>query len=978
MQGTFWFAAGVAFTSFALIDVSAVVAVEVGNGFMLTLLGLATAALPTPEFPLAQVQLALMAEFSTSAGVLEVLAQLTDQSYLLDPDCRLTGGFAYVSWFAPNPNAGQFVVTLGGYNPSFHHDGYPDVPRVGYRWCISDVLTISGQSYFALTSEAIMAGTNFTAALTLGPVWASLSLGVDAIVYFDPFKFSAHAYAAIAAGITFSVDLLFGTITISLSFHLGADVTVEGPSIHGSATVDLDVTSVTIAFGSSNDGTTPTLDWTTFANKYLTAKGDAQPQLSAAPTSGMLTPGASPAPDGSAAHPWLLLPEFGLSVATSAAATFASVSTNPNDPFPPAPGAPSVSAYQTTGTVAIAPMGIGAIDSYLGITITSSAPETLPTIVFAATPGPPLSVALTAAPMPKGVWAPQLPSGAIPTGDTITAGNGLTVSGRAQIAPGAPPVNYNQVDVEASERRQLPFAAEQSVRPLFTVDANNAATFFSSATTDPVTALSEARTFLMGGPFGQAADPFSAATFVRNRVAPPRLALLTEGLSPAQLAPPTLTTIAPITPVSIDSTIHPPVVTGLLRGGPAPTIRPVVRTSAPASPAAPTVPATSASAAARQQAPRPPAPRPQPPRRGTAPSPLRAPAPTLAIVAAALDPAFAARLTRSAPGPQPAATGLVTGDGGAASQRAGTPVEGLRQAGADPQTSALLVAQEQAMVGTGASLLARRRARDDPAQPRTRHRPASSEALSASGRGRGCPRRRHLWHRRSARGHHCLVGFGAGPVAHRPARRLVCRWDRFAGGGAGRMERNRPLALGRSGGNPGGRLRGHGFPRARPCLSLCRCRLGHGGISGRPGQRRRNSAAIRHDRGRGLGGRHCQRGLDPVFPGAVGGKPSNPDQWHTAPPTLVASGGRAHLVYDVAPTGSGPVIVSVGSGSAWRLAGVLGGPADAGTTADRLATGGAGNLVIPLVRAPTGLATVRWMAPTSHPAVTPPPGGRPS
>ena len=434
-QGTFWFAAGVSFTSFALIDVAAVVAVEVGNGFMITLLGLATAALPAPEFPLAQIQLALMAEFSTSAGLLEVLAQLTDQSFLLDPDCRLTGGFAYASWFPPNPNAGQFVVTLGGYHPSFHHDGYPVVPRVGYRWCIGDVLTITGQTYFALTSEAIMAGTNFTAALTLGPAWASLTLGVDAIVYFDPFMFSAHAYAAIAAGISFSVDLLFGTVTVNLSFHLGADVTVEGPSIHGSATVDLDVTSVTIAFGSSSDGTTATLDWTTFANKYLTGKGDAQPLLSAAPAGGIITPAAgSPAPDGSAGNPWLLLPEFSLNVATSAAATFASASTNPADPFPPAPGAPSATAYQTTGTVAIAPMGIGAIDSYLGITLTSSTSEPLPPIVFAASPGPPLSVALTSAPMPKGVWAPQLPSGTIPTGETITAGAGLVLTGRAQIA----------------------------------------------------------------------------------------------------------------------------------------------------------------------------------------------------------------------------------------------------------------------------------------------------------------------------------------------------------------------------------------------------------------------------------------------------------------------------------------------------------------------------------------------------------------
>ena len=87
------------------------------------------------------------------------------------------------------------------------------MPRVGYIWSVASALTISGQSYFALTSEAIMAGTRFTAALDLGFLWASLTLGVDAIVYFDPFQFSADGYASIAAGVTIDIDLgWFGSI----------------------------------------------------------------------------------------------------------------------------------------------------------------------------------------------------------------------------------------------------------------------------------------------------------------------------------------------------------------------------------------------------------------------------------------------------------------------------------------------------------------------------------------------------------------------------------------------------------------------------------------------------------------------------------------------------------------------------------------------------------------------------------------------
>ena len=40
-------------------------------------------------------------------------------SYMLDPDCRLTGGFAFCVWFEPHDDAGDFVVTLGGYHPAF-------------------------------------------------------------------------------------------------------------------------------------------------------------------------------------------------------------------------------------------------------------------------------------------------------------------------------------------------------------------------------------------------------------------------------------------------------------------------------------------------------------------------------------------------------------------------------------------------------------------------------------------------------------------------------------------------------------------------------------------------------------------------------------------------------------------------------------------------------------------------------------------
>ncbi len=198
------------------------------------------------------------------------------------------------------------------------------MPRVGYIWSVAGALTISGQSYFALTSEAIMAGTRFTAALDLGLLWASLTLGVDAIVYFDPFQFLADGYASIAAGVTIDIDLgWFGSITVSLSFHLGARSTSRAPTSSGSATIDLDVTSATIAFGSNTDNSTRQLSWSAFSAKYLTA-GSAS-TLSAMPQLGQLTgtptTSAGTTPTGDADKPWKLVAEWSLSVTSTAAAT---------------------------------------------------------------------------------------------------------------------------------------------------------------------------------------------------------------------------------------------------------------------------------------------------------------------------------------------------------------------------------------------------------------------------------------------------------------------------------------------------------------------------------------------------------------------------------------------------------------------------------------------------------------------------------
>ena len=126
LKDRFWFAAGISFNSFALVDGIAVVCVEFGQGFELSIFGLARMALPRPEVALVSIELGLMARFSTEEGVIWIQAQLTDNSWLLHESARLTGGFAFVSWFK-GPLSGQFVLTLGGFHPASS--------ATATRWC---------------------------------------------------------------------------------------------------------------------------------------------------------------------------------------------------------------------------------------------------------------------------------------------------------------------------------------------------------------------------------------------------------------------------------------------------------------------------------------------------------------------------------------------------------------------------------------------------------------------------------------------------------------------------------------------------------------------------------------------------------------------------------------------------------------------------------------------------------------------------
>lgn len=290
--GSYWLALGVRFTSFELVDAFALLTVTFGTRFEVDLLGVATVSLPPEvEPPIARVELELEASFAPSTGLLAIAGQLTENSYVLDPDAHLTGGFAFYTWFA-GEHEGEFLVTLGGYNPNFTvPDYYPKVPPLGLNWQVVPELKIQGDLYFALTSNVVMAGGQMSATWSSGPISAWFTVWADFLMTFQPFHYSIGA--GIDLGASFTVKILF--VHVSITIHVGVGLQIWGPPFAGVATVDLSIISFDIGFGSGQPQQDTTLPWDQFVAQLLPSTLPS-PAHAPAPAATAATPGAAPAP----------------------------------------------------------------------------------------------------------------------------------------------------------------------------------------------------------------------------------------------------------------------------------------------------------------------------------------------------------------------------------------------------------------------------------------------------------------------------------------------------------------------------------------------------------------------------------------------------------------------------------------------------------------------------------------------------------
>ncbi|KAF4960790.1 hypothetical protein FGADI_733 [Fusarium gaditjirri] len=260
-QGSYWLAVGLTLLAFKVLDVDAVLSVEMtdSDDCIINITAEATTYFPntgSEADAFILVDIGATTTLDTAQGYLFAQGQLTPLSYVLSKDCHLTGGIVYATWISPNQYEGDFVVSVGGFNPKYKPPVYYPVapPRVGISWAYDSDLNILGQAYFAVTPACLMGGAYLDAQFDCGWLKASFSAWADFFLQLHPFWFDVNV------GFQFSAEIHLGWSFLAINLGpltFGADLHLWGPSVSGTATLHFWSMSHTISFGSTGSGAAP-------------------------------------------------------------------------------------------------------------------------------------------------------------------------------------------------------------------------------------------------------------------------------------------------------------------------------------------------------------------------------------------------------------------------------------------------------------------------------------------------------------------------------------------------------------------------------------------------------------------------------------------------------------------------------------------------------------------------------------------------
>ncbi|MBC3988753.1 hypothetical protein H8N00_07600 [Streptomyces sp. AC563] len=227
--GNSWGAFGAEANVFELIDLALLGLVEWGNGgFSIAVLGDVKAGLPRKsKEPTAMLAGQLAGQYVTkeladksSETVWSIAAVFDKSSFLVDKDFKPTGGLAFMMWTG-GPHKGDSVFTAGGYSPNYTKpEHFPTIPRFGISFSYRSLMTIRGETYFAVVPRAIMLGGSWSLVGDYHWLRWWINVYVDAWISWSPWQGGFEA--GVSVGL--EADASIGPIRIRPRVEIGVDL----------------------------------------------------------------------------------------------------------------------------------------------------------------------------------------------------------------------------------------------------------------------------------------------------------------------------------------------------------------------------------------------------------------------------------------------------------------------------------------------------------------------------------------------------------------------------------------------------------------------------------------------------------------------------------------------------------------------------------------------------------------------------------
>ncbi len=201
-----------------LIEAELGIIIQLPDPLVIVVLGSVSAVLPHKDLELVALNLDVAGVIDFEAGTLAIDASLHDSHVV---GFALSGDMALRAEFG---NAQAFLMSVGGFHPRFDPPGdFPDLRPVTFGITAGSVLRIDFMSYFALTSNSVQCGADFTLDADVMGFGVYGSCGFDALIQFSPFMVITSVdfeVSITAAGVDLMGVMLYASVEGPNRWHV--------------------------------------------------------------------------------------------------------------------------------------------------------------------------------------------------------------------------------------------------------------------------------------------------------------------------------------------------------------------------------------------------------------------------------------------------------------------------------------------------------------------------------------------------------------------------------------------------------------------------------------------------------------------------------------------------------------------------------------------------------------------------------------